>query len=347
MRLLLLTLATLFITACGGGGGGESTSTPTPPPVSSPGGDGNGGGDEDNGDEDNGDEDNGDEDNDGDTTPDPDPTPDPTPTPEPLTITLSESEIETNDLSQSFSITMNINGAEGSYVITPSLSPSIEGASFEMGDDVVEVNIDDVLVHDPDVTLTVSVTDGDNRKADASTVFRITNVSGANEIDESRKVIDAINNYTGEEIELFDTYFTLLADVTPGAGDYNRPNTPAIVEAIDLTDIALAIENNNNGYLQGNIDETEISGAVEDALQDSATLLMDATEAINVLYANALGDGNTLPITQLYYDELSGKVSLFAGNPALGTTDEVFVFNQNYRFLNDITFPESTVCPVE
>ena len=55
----------------------------------------------------------------------------------------------------------------------------------------------------------------------------------------------------------------------------------------------------------------------------------------------------TLPITQLYYDELSGKVSLFAGNPALGTTDEVFVFNQNYRFLNDITFPESTVCPVE
>ena len=242
---------------------------------------------------------------------------------------------------------MSVNGAESSYVATPSLSPSIEGVSFEMGDGFVVVNIDDVLIHDPDVTLTVSVTDGDNRKADASTVFRITNVSGANEIDESRKVIDAINNYTGEEIELFDTYFTLLADVTPGAGDYNRPNTPAIVEAIDLTDIALAIENNNNGYLQGNIDETEISGAVEDALQDSATLLMDATEAINVLYANALGDGNTLPITQLYYDELSGKVSLFAGNPALGTTDEVFVFNQNYRFLNDITFPESTVCPVE
>lgn len=342
MKLITLLLLTFILTACGGGGSGGDTSTQTNTP-STPvsGGDGgdNGGDDGgDNGGGDNGGGDGDDGDDGGDTTP---------VEPDPMSITLSSSNISLDENTQD-TVTLSVENAVNGYSVDIEVTPSNDTIEVTESQGTITVSVSNVEYHAPSYQVSIVVEDGEQRTETTSLAVTVDNTSGEALVEEYETLLSAIDAYDGSEIQRFADYFTLLAEVVPGAVVDTTLDPASVTQRIDLTVASSMVSDALSAYRGKDASEAQLSDAIATAYGETAVAMEESITLVNTYYENAMGSGYNLPLDSLYFETLSGRVSLMAGNPSLGNEDAgIWTFASNYAFLNDIAFPESATCTAE
>jgi hypothetical protein len=331
-KLIIISVLSFLLAACGGGGGGDSAtgegsaSTPVTPTIPS----------DDEGDDDNGAEDGGDEDGADDAEP------------ATLSLTVSSQTVAIAELnSHTISLQANYTG-DRELSFSANASTSVIMATVD--ENSLVLSIDDISSYNEQGTVTVTVSDGEVQDSQVITVA-MQNTSLLEDISDIESFIVSLSTYYAADISVQNvlTYYyeiaALLGEVTP-----TEASSELMLLSTELTD--LQFDNADALF--------EISVELSDAVTNQTVTELDVTTwfsevyDINSAYAQSASDAieqargatsNTVPSIPLDTVYTTGEVSLFIGNPDLGEYSEgSFFFAPTYNYLQELTESSSAVC---
>ncbi|MEG3765022.1 hypothetical protein [Alteromonas sp. 14N.309.X.WAT.G.H12] len=337
-------LTLLSVTACGGGGS-DSVSTDNNSSTET----GNTG-DEDTGDEDTGDEDTGDED----TGDEDEPTISMT-----ATRVTSYSEI---DEGEQIDIVYQLENPTGTFSVTlePTLIGGASTASYSASTDesaetvTLSLQAEDESVKLGRILMSVTIEDEAGTTVTFDEDILATNPSGEEKIANVQAYIDGLDSFLSftEEDELVDRLRLLSLMMNSGVA----ANDEYYDSVSSLADSTLS------SALESSLDEaTSLISSYEDMESDELDLdafiatqqeVLDeyaepVAEQVNTLTSNIDGLSG-LTVSEVYIDQNMGTVSMFVGNSLLGSfVDGEWQYDDDYAFMNDISFPYTASCSAE
>jgi len=234
------------------------------------------------------------------------------------------------------------------------LGTNFEGFHHTVNSDAeagtVTINVSELTISKI-LKLAISATDSEGTKNVKDATLRVLNTSALLDFAQLKAMQDNIDSLinAGEETRLLNT-ISNLAYITGKITGFEKDDALSQISKVLNVDVA-------------NIIKAQLEGTKSDSFEvDETTVRMllsnlDANfksyiEPINGIISDALSSisNNIIPAIQLgeyYFDLDNGKYSQLWKNPSLGTTDDIWSFNNNLQFLNDIVFPENQQCNEE
>jgi hypothetical protein len=309
-KTLLAATIATSLAACGGGGGGGST---TPKPTQ--------------------------------TTP-------PTPVSPKLVVTVSDSPGSINE-KDSGVLSINISGAQGSVTTSTELTGSIEGVAISesltaTGGDI-EISVDELL-NDNEMTLTLSVTDSENRTELVTQKINLVNTSATIEIEKYTQAMAAVESFSTLEPEtlLFERMTQLAKMLNQGI----LITDSSIEDVIDgellaqLQTLTSEASSLLSLYASGSVDENIFSTKINEAVALADELVTPINAALNTAISSTSGFVPEINFAGVIIE--SGTASQFIGNTNLGSYDgSGWVFSSTYSFLTDVVFADELTCNAE
>jgi hypothetical protein len=308
--LLALTVATSLVACGGGGGGGGSSTTPTKP-----------------------------------ITP-------PTPATPDLVVTISNTLGDINE-KDTGTLSISISGAQGAVTTNTELMGSIEGVttseSFTATGGDIEIYVDELL-NDNEMTLTLSVTDGDNRTESVTQKINLVNTSATIEIEKYTQAMAAIDSFSKMEPEtlLFERMTQLAQMLNQGvlitdSSIEDVIDNKLLMQLQTLTSEASSLV---SLYNSGSVDEHIFSTRVNEAVVLSDELVAPVNAALKTVISSTSGFAPEIKFAGVIIE--SGTASQFIGNANLGSYDgSDWVFSSKYSFLTDVVFADKLTCYAE
>ena len=273
-------------------------------------------------------------------------------TPPSLSISAGASNPVTENSKGSISLTyQNASGAVSLAVSDIKTNVSSEAVSVKADSNQKSITVEVAeLVHDGQVSFTITGTDASGKSDNASLTVSLTNTSV---------------NPVLSELALLQTELPRLLDVTQGRAVLDTMNEVAVLSGAktasevaarlvetdaDLKaklETALVGVDFSSRYSSGELDESVLISVVDTALVDLAQYSQGVYAQV-VEVQGKLGGSLFAPVAEtarFTIDTNKATVSQFWGNDNLGSTlDGQWQFNQSYAYLDAIIFPESLPC---